>query len=69
MHLFQITTNDTNVTLECKREGECNADKVHACSIAKIKDNDKLVEFLKCSLVEGFKNKTVPIEEVFKLCS
>lgn len=69
MYLFQITTNGTNVTLVCKREGECIADKIHACSINKIGDKDKLVKFVNCALTEGFKNKTIPIETVFKLSS
>lgn len=66
--MFQITKNESGqYILDCKRDGECSADEVHACAIAHISDKDKLLKFINCSLVEGFKNKTVPIEVVFKL--
>lgn len=66
--MFQITKlNDGSYSLNCSRTGECAADLVHACGIKYINEKDNLLEFVKCSLVEGFKNKTVPIEEVFKL--
>jgi hypothetical protein len=61
-----ITTNSTNNTLDltCKRKGECNADRVHACGIHKIKDSEQLIKFVNCSLTEGYNspNKTVPTE-------
>jgi len=56
---------DSNVpNITCGRgESECTADKVHACGIDKIKDADKLMKFVTCALVDGYKssNKSVPI--------
>jgi len=61
-----ITQNTTDKTyiFTCRRDGECAADKVHACGINKIKDSEKLIKFVNCSLTEGYNspNKTVPIE-------
>ncbi|KAF0770192.1 GILT-like protein 1 [Aphis craccivora] len=60
-----ITINtDKTVNVTCRRDGECNADKVHACGINKIKESEKLIKFVNCSLTEGFNspNKTIPIE-------
>ncbi|XP_025202679.1 GILT-like protein 1 [Melanaphis sacchari] len=59
-----VNPDKTVKSLICKREHECEADKVHACAINKIKDNEKLVKFVNCSLTEGFvsSNKIVPIE-------
>jgi len=61
-----ITQNPTDkiYNLTCRRDGECAADKIHACGINKIKDSEKLIKFVNCSLTEGFNspNKTVPIE-------
>lgn len=67
-YCFQITINtDTTVNVTCRRDGECNADKVHACGINKIKESEKLIKFVNCSLTEGFNspNKTIPIEVVY----
>lgn len=51
----------------CPRgEAECNADRVHACAIAKISDQEKLLKFINCSLVGASTNKTVPINECGK---
>lgn len=56
--------NNTTV-YKCPRgKEECDADKVHACAIAHISNPDSLLKFVNCSLVEGFKNKSVPIETV-----
>lgn len=60
-----ITVNtDKTVNVTCRRDGECNADKVHACGINKIKESEKLIKFVNCSLTEGFNspNKTIPID-------
>ncbi|XP_026811836.1 GILT-like protein 1 [Rhopalosiphum maidis] len=59
-----LNTTDNTYNLTCRRDGECAADKVHACGINKIKDSEKLIKFVNCSLTEGFNspNKTVPIE-------
>lgn len=66
LDLFQITRQENgNYSLDCSRPGECEADRVHACGIEHIKETDKLLKFVNCSLVEGFKTKKVPIEEVF----
>lgn len=65
---FQITVDkENNTTINCSRQGECDADKVHACGIDKIKDADKLAKFVTCALVDGYnsKNKSVPIEKVY----
>lgn len=67
--LGNITVDkENNTTINCSRQGECDADKVHACGIDKIKDSDKLVKFLTCALVDGYnsKNKLVPIEKCGK---
>ncbi|XP_060865695.1 GILT-like protein 1 [Metopolophium dirhodum] len=60
-----ISTNtDNSLNLTCRRSGECDADKVHACGIHKIKDSEQLIKFVNCSLTEGFNNskKIVPID-------
>ncbi|CAI6365006.1 unnamed protein product [Macrosiphum euphorbiae] len=60
-----ISTNtDNSFNLTCRRDKECDADKVHACGIHKIKDSEQLIKFVNCSLTEAFNNsnKTVPID-------
>ncbi|XP_015369445.1 PREDICTED: uncharacterized protein LOC107165627 [Diuraphis noxia] len=60
-----ITVNaDQTLNFTCRREGECVADRVHACGINKIKDSERLIKFVNCSLSEGYNspNKTVPID-------
>lgn len=65
--MFQITKDkDGNDSLVCRRPNECDADRVHACGIEYIKETDKLLKFVNCSLVEGFKTQHVPIEKVLK---
>ncbi|VVC27676.1 Gamma interferon inducible lysosomal thiol reductase GILT [Cinara cedri] len=56
---FNETTGNT--TIHCKRNGECDADKVHACAIKYIQKKDDLVKFIVCALNEGYKNKPNPI--------
>lgn len=64
-NLFQIINGTNNLpSYKCKREAECTADSIHACATLKINDPDKLLKFINCSLVEGQKNKTLPIEVV-----
>lgn len=67
-YCFQITVNpDQSLNITCKRDGECAADRVHACGIHKIKDSEQLIKFVNCSLSEGYNspNKTVPIDLVY----
>lgn len=69
-NLFQIK-NDTGVTkYTCPRgDNECNADRVHACAIAKIADQETLLKFINCSLVAVSTNNTIPVNEVFDFFS
>lgn len=68
--LFQITKlSNGNYSLECHRPKECEADQVHACAIEYIKETDKLLKFVNCSLVEGFQTNVVPLEKVLELKS
>lgn len=67
-YLFQFTNiTDPATDIQCKREKECDADIIHACGIDKIKEQNVLVKFVNCSLVEAPKNNnTIPLETVIK---
>lgn len=63
---FQIKEENGTTTYKCPRgEPECNADRVHACAIAKVTDQEKLLKFINCSMVAMSTNNTIPINEVF----
>lgn len=65
INLFQIKVENNATVYTCPRgKEECDADRVHACAIAHISNPASILKFVNCSLVEGFKNKSVPIETV-----
>lgn len=65
-NLFQIKDDNGTMKYTCPRgDSECNADRVHACAIAKITDQEKLLKFINCSLVAVSTNNTIPVNEVF----
>lgn len=62
--MFQITPNNGAMNFTCFRDTDCHGDAVQACAISKISDPVELLEFINCTLVEGFNKTTIPIEMV-----
>lgn len=56
--MFKID-NVNSKEIKCRKGvEECNADKIHACGIKKIIDQDQLFAFVNCALNHGIEDET-----------